>query len=160
MIVYFGNQPNKVFNNSTSVNATIPATSFPSDSTIKTYKTIAAFKASLKDETGKSLKLKEKKKLLKEQVGAIKKDNNLSNGAKVALIILSIVAALGLLYVVAALSCSLSCGGSEGAAVLVMIGGAGLIAFLLIMAIRAILGKKKKTKKKNIVPDEPAKTGN
>lgn len=160
MIVYFSNRPNEIFNYSTSLNAAIPAaTSFTSDSVIKTYKTITAFKASLKDETGKSLKLKERKKLLKEQIGAIKKDNTMSNGAKVALIILSIVAALGLLYAIAALSCTLSCGGSGAAAVIVMIGGAALIAFLLVMAIRAILGKKKKSKKTGINPEDPAKTG-
>ncbi len=160
MIVYFGNRPNEIFNFSPSVNATIPATAlFPKDSSIKAYKTITAFKASLKDETGKSFKLKERKKLLKEQIGAIKKDKDMSNGGKVALIVLSVVVALGLLYLVAALSCSLSCGGSEGAAVLVMIGGAGLIVFLLVMAIRAILGKKKKLKKTDIAPEEPAKTG-
>ncbi|MEO7393358.1 MAG: hypothetical protein ABIU11_00370 [Chitinophagaceae bacterium] len=127
----------------------------PADSTVKAYKSIAAFSASLKNETGKVLKWKEKKKLLKEQVRAIKKSGELSQGAKVALIILSVIVALGLLYLVAALSCSISCGGSEAAAILVGAGGAVLVTFLLIITIRAILGKKKK---KDIIPEEPVKT--
>ena len=146
MIVYFSNQPEKVFNYSTPLNAAMPvAASFPKDST-QTYKTIEAFKASLKDETGKSLKWKEKKKLLKEQIRGIKKSDEMSKGAKLALIILSVAVAIGLLYLVAALACNLSCNGSGGAAILLTIGGAGLVIFLLLIAIRAIVGKKKKPK--------------
>ena len=82
----------------------------------------------------------------------------MSNGAKVGLIILCVLAAIGLLYGVAALACSLSCGGSEGAATLVMIGGVGVIAFLLVIAIRAITKKNNKPKKTEPDPAEPAKT--
>ncbi|MDZ4793758.1 MAG: hypothetical protein SGI83_05710 [Bacteroidota bacterium] len=147
MVVYIGNQPGKIAISTMSLQAAIQATiSSPKDSTIKTYKAIAGFKASLKDETGKSLKWKEKKKLLKEQISAIKKAGDLSKGAKIALIILSVLVAIGLLYLVAALSCSLSCGGSGVGAVLVSIGGAGLTIFLLLLAIRAITGRKKQPK--------------
>jgi len=160
MIVFLSNRPDQLFSYTTPLSAAIPvSTAFPKDSTLKTYKPIAAFSASLKDEAGKSLKWKEKKKLLKEQIRAIKKDGDMSNGAKVALIALSVLAALGLLYAVAALACNLSCGGSEGAAVVVMIGGAGVIAFLLIISIRAILGKKKKLKKPDTNPEDPSKMG-
>ena len=159
MIVFFSNQPDKIFSFSIPLNATAPATSsLPGDSTIKTYKTVAAFSASLKDENGKSLKWKEKKKLLKEQIRAIKKDPGKSNGAKVGLIILSVLVAIGLFYGVASLACTLSCGGSEGAAVVVMIGGTAVIIFLLIIAIRAIVGRKKKPKQPKQDPDEPIKT--
>lgn len=127
----------------------------PADSTVKTYKTVEAFAASLKNEGGKSLKWKEKKRLLKEQVRAVKKSDDLSKGGKVALIILSVLVAIGLLYLVAALSCSLSCNGSAAAALIVGIGGAALVIFFLIITIRAILGKKKK---KTIVQEEPVKT--
>ncbi len=160
MIVFLSNRPDNLFSYTTPLSAAIPVNAaFPKDSTLKMYKTIAAFSASLKDETGKALKWKEKKKLLKEQIRAIKKADDMSNGAKVALIILSVAVALGLLYLVAALACNISCGGSEGAAVLVAIGGAGLVIFLLILAIRAITGKKKKPKNSEISPDDPAKTG-
>ncbi len=135
--------------------ATASKPTFPTDSTAKTYKSIAAFSASLKDENGKSLKWKEKKKLLKEQVRAIKKSDEMSKGAKVALIILSVIVALGLLYAVAALACGLSCNGSEAAAVVVGIGGAALVIFLLILVIRGITGKRKK---KAIIQEGPVKT--
>lgn len=159
MIVFFSNQPDKIFSFSIPLNATAPATSsLPGDSTMKTYKTIAAFSASLKDENGKSLKWKEKKKLLKEQVRAIKKDTQMSDGAKVGLIILSVLIAIGLFYLVAALACNLSCGGSEGAASVVLIGGTAVIILLLIVTIRAIVGRKKKPKQSKNDPDEPVKT--
>ncbi len=127
----------------------------PADSTVKIYKSLAAFSASLKDENGKSLKWKEKRKLLKEQVGAIKKSNGMSKGGKVALIILSVIVALGLIGLVASLACSLSCNGSDAAAVLVGIGGTALVIFLLVLVIRGITGKKKK---KAIIQEEPVKT--
>lgn len=153
MIVYFSNRPGEIFNYTTDLNAAIASgSSFPKDSAVFTPKTIAAFAASLKNETGKSLKWKEKRSLLKAQIRAIKKDREMPSGAKVGLIILSVLVALGLIYAIAALACTLSCGGSEGAAVLVMVGGAGLVAFLLFIAIRAILGKKKKPKKTDINP--------
>lgn len=160
MIVYFSNQPAEIFNNTSPVNAAIPVTTaFPKDSALKTYKTIDAFAASLKDESGKSMKWKEKKKLLKEQVKAINKNNDLSNGAKAGLIILSVLLAIGLLYGVAALSCNISCGGSTGGATVVLIGGTAVTVFLLIIAIKAILGKKNKPKKMDNPPENPAKTG-
>ncbi len=158
MIVYCSNQPNRLFNYSNSLSAAeAVSSSFPKDSTVKGYKTFAAFSASLKDENGKFLKWKEKKKLLKTQVRAIKKDTEMSDGAKVALIVLSVLGAIGLLYIVAALACGLSCNGSEGAAIVLLVGGVGLTVFLLIIAIRAITGKKKKPKKTDIDPDDPNK---
>lgn len=160
MIVYFSNRPAEIFNYSTPLHAALPvSTNLPSDSTLKAYKTIEAFTASLKDETGKTLKWKEKKKLLKEQIRAIKKAGDMATGAKVGLIILSVLVALGLLYLVGALACGLSCNGSGGAAVAVMIGGVGLTVFLLIIAIRAILGRKKKPKTPKNKEKEPANEG-
>jgi hypothetical protein len=154
MIVYFSNQPGQLLRYSTSLNAAIPThTSFPKDSTVKIHKPIAAFAASLKDETGKKLKWKERRKLLKEQVKSIKK-SDLSRGAKIALIILSVFVAAGLLALILALSCELSCSGAEGAAVLVGVGGVILIGLLLVLVIRGILGKKRK-KKRDIAPDDP-----
>ncbi len=160
MIVFLANQPDKLFNYSTPLNAATPVKPvFPKDSVAKTYKTIAAFAASLKDETGKSLKWKEKKKLLKEQIRAIKKVDDKTKGEKTALIILSVVVALGLLALVLSLSCNLSCSGSEGAAVLVGVGGAALVIFLLAIAIKAITGKRKKPKTEEIKPEDPSKMG-
>lgn len=132
--------------------ASLPTT--PADSITKKYKSIAAFSASLKDENGNSLKWKEKKKQLLQQVKAIKKSNELSDGAKIALIILSVIVAIGLLALVANLACSISCSGSGAGAILVAVGGTALVIFLLIVAIRAINGKKKKKAEKQAVPSD------
>ncbi len=121
------------------------------DSSLKNYKSLPVFSKSLKGEDGKLLNWKERKKLLKAQVKAIKQSTDMSKGGKTALIILSVLLAIGLIFLVASLACNLSCNGMDGAAVLVGIGGTALVVFLLILVIRSINGKKKK---KNI-PKEP-----
>lgn len=120
----------------------------PADSSIKAYKSIAKFSASLKTPEGKKLQLKERKKLLKQQVMAVKNDPDMSKSNKVLLIILSSIVALGLLGLVAALACGISCDGSALGAILVGLGGTALVIFLLVVAIRAINGKKRKQKRK------------
>jgi len=120
----------------------------PPDSQGRAYKPVWKFSASMKDENGKMLKWKERKKLLKEQIRGIKKSNELSKGQKVALTILAVLVALGLLYVVAALACNLSCSGSDAAAVIVGLGGGALVIVLLVVAIRAIYNKKRKELRK------------
>ena len=148
MITYFANRPETLFQQNPVLHAAVitnPA--LPKDSIAKNYKLVNEFNAAMKDENGKMLKWKERKKMLKEQVKEIKKANNLSNGEKALLVILSVLVAAGLLYLVAALSCSLSCSGSDAAAVLVGLGGIALVIFLLIIAFRAIYGRKKKKEK-------------
>lgn len=116
----------------------------PSDSQARTYKPVWKFSASMKDENGKMLKWKERKKLLKEQVRGIKKSSELSKGEKVALTILAVLVALGLLYLVAALACNLSCSGSDAAAVIVGLGGGVLVILLLVVVLRAIYNRKRR----------------
>jgi len=124
--------------------AATPVSALPSDSSAKNYKSINAFSASMKDANGRTLSWKERKKLLKVQINAIKASNDLTDGQKTGLIILSVLIALLLFYGVAALACSASCGGSDALAVVILVAGSALIIFLLIMAIRKILGKPKK----------------
>lgn len=145
MIVCLSNRPESLFQFYPQIKA-FAVTAPSKDSTIKHYKSIRDFYASLIDGKGNSLKWKERKKLLKEQVREIKKDNNISKEGKIALIILSSLAAAGLLFLVAGLSCNLSCNGSDAAAVIVVIGGVALVIFLLTLAIRAINGKKRTSK--------------
>lgn len=144
MLIYLGNQPGAFFNYGGSLYAATPMETIARDSGINQYKSISAFNKSLRDSEGKLLKWKERKKLLKQQVRAIKKAKDMSQGTKVMLIILSCLVAAGLMLLVLSLSCELSCAGSEAAAVIVGIGGLALVALLLVVAIRAILGKKKK----------------
>lgn len=114
----------------------------PGDST-KTYLSLPDF---AKQYHSKELTAKDKRQLLKKQLKAIKKADDMSNGAKTALIVLTIVVALGLLYLLAALSCSLSCAGSGAAATIVLILGVPAIVFLTIFAIRRITGKRRRRK--------------
>jgi hypothetical protein len=145
MLAYLGNHPKQILDQySAFTAASANSSSLPKDSSLKTYKSLDVFSASMKDKDGKMLKWKERKKMLKEQVRAIRHSKEPSDGAKVALIVLSVLVALGLLYLVAALSCSISCGGSGVLAGFVLVGGVALVVFLLIVVIRKILGKKKK----------------
>lgn len=61
------------------------------------------------------------------------------------LILLACIAAVGLLYLVMALACTLSCNGSDAAAVIVGIIGLAAVIWGLIAVIRAINRKKTKT---------------
>jgi hypothetical protein len=151
MIFYLSNRPENLFRFYPKVNAII-INPTSKDNAGEPYKSISNFSSSLKDKDGNLLKWKERKKLLKEQVRSIKKDKELSKGAKTLLIILSVIAAAGLFFLVAALSCNLSCSGYDAAAVLVGVGGTALIIFLLVFAIRAITGKKGKGKKTSEKP--------
>lgn len=71
-----------------------------------------------------------------------------SKAAKILLITLTIIVALGLLYLLAALSCTIACNGVEALAILVAIAGTFGIVFGVIRIIQAILGKERKKKKK------------
>ena len=159
MIVCISND-NMIFKeNYIPVNAaTQNSFAFIRDSTLKPYKSIAVFSASMKDKEGKLLKWKERKKLLKEQSKGIKKANDISKGGKAALMVLCGLVASGLLTLVLAWSCSLSCSGSDGAAILVGVGGTVAVIFLVILAGRLIYGKKKK--QKNIKEEEKTESEN
>lgn len=148
MIVCIGNNDSILETNFISAAAStrsIPVST--ADSTLKPYKSIAAFSASMKNENGKLLKWNERRKLLKEQIRGIKKANDISKGGKAALMILCSLIAAGLLLLIVAWSCDLSCSGSDGAALLVGVGGTAAVIFLLLLAVRLIYGRIKKGKK-------------
>jgi hypothetical protein len=145
MIAYLGNRPETVSGFYSPVSGFVITHSMR-DSVAKGYKPIREFYNSLKDAKGNPLKWKERRKLLKEQIRGIKKDHELSDGAKITLTILSVLVAIGLFFLVLALSCNLSCSGYDGAALIVGLGGTALIIFLLVIAVRAISGRKRKSK--------------
>jgi membrane protein implicated in regulation of membrane protease activity len=146
MVVCIANNPGQSLRYSTPVfnpvMGSIAVT--PKDSVKRTYISLAEFKKSMMDENGKPLKWKERKKLLKTQIRAIHRSAEISDGGKVALIILSILVAVALVIGIGALSCSISCGGSEGLAIIVFILGIAGVSLLLVYVIKRILGKKKK----------------
>jgi hypothetical protein len=61
-----------------------------------------------------------------------------SLGGQIALIFLAVVLAAALLYLVLALSCSIACAGSDGAAILVALLGSAGVIFLFVRALRGI----------------------
>lgn len=58
---------------------------------------------------------------------------------KALLILISILVALGLFYLLAALSCSIACGGAEGLAYVLFFGGLFAIVFGLVKVIKGIV---------------------
>ncbi len=145
MIVFLGNHPRQIFNNRLFF-GDVKAGSLvlQPDSSVKKYKSISAYYASMYGKDGKPLPWKERKKLMKEQVKALRHAGDLSNGAKIVLIILAVLVALALISLVTVLACTLSCNGSDAAAIALGIGGWALIIILTTIAIRAIRGKKRK----------------
>ena len=149
MFVYFGNRQVTPLDIPVLSASAVTSFSLPKDST-KNYKSLEEFKKSLKDENGKPLKLKERKKLLKQQLKAIKKDKTTSRGDKVGLIILCVLLALVLAYAVAAIACSLSCSGSEGAAVVVAVLGLVGVGLLTFFVIASIVRKSRREKEEEL----------
>ncbi len=79
---------------------------------------------------------------------------NKEEGDKAGLLILAIVAAVGLFFLVASLSCSLSCNGSDAAAIVVLLLGTAAIVLGLLAVIRSINKKKRqKTETKTVAPE-------
>jgi hypothetical protein len=79
------------------------------------------------------------KKTLKQNIKSyIKSYKKKSNGSKTLLIILSVLVAMGLLFGLAALSCSIACSGSGALAILVAVAGTFGIVFGLIKLIERI----------------------
>lgn len=95
--------------------------------------------------TEKRILKKEFKKQLKVYATAkIKGDKKTAEQA--LLILLAIIAAVGLLYLVAALACSLSCSGSDAAAIFVALIGTVAVIWLLVYVIKRISRPKEKEK--------------
>ena len=89
------------------------------------------------------------KREFKYQLGQFAKAKVLGRKAtadQVLLIILACIAAVGLLYLVAALSCSIACNGADALAVIVLLAGTALIVWGLVRVIRSISRKRRQGK--------------
>ncbi len=93
----------------------------------------------------KSTLTKQEKRILKQEFkeqiklyAKAKVTGNKSDASKSLLIILTIIAAIGLVSLVASLACSLSCNGSDVAAVIVVILGVGAVVWGAIALIKRI----------------------
>ena len=136
------------------ISLTLFPSSFASNISVTTKnkedKTAAEILASLKYRD-KSTLTRQEKRILKQEFKnqlkiytVAKLSGNKKGAGGAGLIILAIIAAVGLLYLVAALSCSLSCNGSEGAAAAVAILGVAAVIVGLVFVIRSINRKSNK----------------
>lgn len=93
-------------------------------------------------------------KKIKSHVREIRAALRRPGGAgKAALIVLTILVALLLLYLVAALSCSAACSGAEGLAYTIALLGTGLVVFLTVLVIRRILHGPKRRPEPDVMLD-------
>ncbi len=141
MIIYAANSNFKL--PLSNVSATV---SVNKDSSLWKHPLITSFKEKLQQLDKSKLTKKEKRRLIKNQIIAIDRAKNVSDGDKAGLIIISVIVALLLLFGIASLACSLSCSGSEALAILVLLLGTGLIIYLLVKTIKRIKFRKKKEK--------------
>lgn len=149
MIIYIGNHWEylsiKVENaNATKIIRTTKDSAFENSILIK------SFISSIKNTDVNKLSQREKIRIIKKQVKKIDEQKEMSKEGKIALIALSVIVAIGLLYGVAFLSCSISCGGSQALAIIVAVGGLALVLFLLIKVIKRISKGPSKKKEVNI----------
>jgi len=128
---------------SVTPHSTMVAYTPPSDSTTRSYKSIADFAASLKDKKGESLQFRAKVKLLREQLRAIRQAKEETKSNRTLLTILTILAFLGVVVILGVI-------GYSGGAGLWPFVGLLVSIFLLIFFLKRIRRKKRmdeKTKK-------------
>ncbi len=137
MIIYAGNNWEHLFIKSESAQAS-KIIRIPGDSAITNHPLFKSFIADIQSKDISKLSQREKIKIIKQQIKTIKKDDNTSKSNKTLLIVLSVLAALVLLYALAALSCSIACTGSEALAIIIALAGTFLIVFFLVRVIKRI----------------------
>lgn len=133
-------------------NQNLPATIYNSISASSSVSTTLKKEKPMAEEILASLKHRDKSTLSKTEKRILKKEfkeqlkiysiakvkGNKKDAGDAGLIILAIVAALGLLYLVAAISCGIACNGADGAAVVVAVLGTAAVILGLILVIKRI----------------------
>lgn len=145
MVMCIANEPRHSFRYSFFFNPVNAASVsvMPKDSARNSYLPMKAYQNSMQDDAGNLLKWKERKKRIKTQVKAIRKANDLTDGQKIALILLAVLIGLGIGFGIVALSCNLTCGGSALGSV-ALVCGVGLLILAFVLVIKKLSGKKKK----------------
>ena len=144
MIVYAGNNWRYLFIKSETAQAT-KIIRMSKDLAINNNSLIKSFILNINNTDVNKLSQRKKINLIKTQIKKIQQQKKTTKGEKTALIVLSVFIALILLYGLAGLSCSISCGGSEALAIIVALAGTFLIIFFLVRIIKAISNPRKKT---------------
>ena len=134
-VVCYSNQPagNALLQNRQAVFASSEATPVVSEKPGKPKIRIRLEKSSFSKKQWQQIKqnVKEIRKTLRKKTTA----------GQVFLIILTVLVALALQFLVAALACDLSCSGAEGLAWTVLLLGTALVTFLTVVVIRRIVRK-------------------
>jgi hypothetical protein len=145
--ICIGNQPQQLLRLTTlPLAAAVPYSASPA--TLQIDKTGKSIQPGIKKWSKRALK-----KTLRERIKVLKTAYKESGkGGKIALIILSILVALALLFLVAAISCNIACAGADGLAILVLVLGVGIITFLFVRTVRRI---KKGPRQKNQPSTQP-----
>lgn len=136
IITFFGNQMQNPNPQLFFVKTTQAVTHLANNEQHNTYKPTASKKE-------KRLQKKETRKLWKK----LAVQNDRSKGTKIFLIILTVIVALALLFLLAAISCNIACAGVEAVAILVALAGTFGIVFGAVRIIQRILGKERKKKR-------------
>jgi hypothetical protein len=126
--------------------ASVPVTVEPVYKNAGAEKLLNAFKTGEKTSFSKKEKRIIKQEFnyqLKKWVKA-KVTGDKATASQALLILLSCIVAAGLIYLVASLACTLSCGGSDVAAVIVVVLGTAAVVWLLIRVIKSISRRSKK----------------
>jgi len=134
MICFYGNQLNN------------PAPVFPFSSSTQAVSYTINHRGiqPVSNDPGKTLTKKELRKELKQ---SFRQKKEMKKGWKIALIILTILVAAGLIYVFLALGCAIACSGSEALAIVVVLLGSAATIFGAIKLIQYISGKKRRKEK-------------
>lgn len=146
MIVCIGNNKNI----QTGIFNYVSASSTVAVSVVTEKPTAAQILESLKYRDKSTLTKQEKRILknefkhqLKRYVAATVRGDKAASG-EAGTIVLACIAAAGLLYLVAALSCNLSCNGNDGAAIIVALLGTGGIVLGLVLIIKGVQRKRQR----------------
>lgn len=144
MVIYAGNHWKYLFFNTQTAQATkvVPK----SKVAITDHPLMKNFVSHLKSLDVSKLSQRDKMKLIKNQIKAIKHSKDTTKGEKTLLIVLSVIVAIALLIGLVGLSCSIACAGSETLALIVALGGTFLVIFFLIKVIKRINNPKAKPK--------------
>ncbi len=149
MIIYIGNNRERLFITTGTATASFIIRG-AKDTTLYDNPLIKNFVSSIKNRHNSHLTQREKLRLIKDQIKTIKHSKDTSKTNKILLIILSVFIALNLLAGISALSCNLSCSGSEALAIIVGIAGTFFVIFFLVRTIRRINHPREKSKQSDL----------
>jgi hypothetical protein len=153
MIIYAGNHWQQLFIKTEAAQAS-KVIRIVKDSSVHNNSLIQNFISSINNKDVSKLSQREKMRIIKHQIKTIKQDKETSKSDKTLLIILSVIVALGLLFGLGALSCSIACGGAEALAAIVAIAGTFIIIFLLVRTIKRISNPRSKEIEETKVPEK------